>query len=341
MNIPSALHVCENDLASVYHIFGEWEYLYPMFDKLWALGFRDVDTIDEHGNLPLTLFRVNAEVALWLIEHGADYWTPLGGRSDYPVVTEQATPAHRLAASIRSWIRWGVEGNEDLGTQRQVLEKSLQVRVHDTCSCECSLGGCTTLSAYFSGRRWQHDWQSYEHPLSLRDLFPWGCVDLFQAFQFSFTKEDLVAIIRWMTFDALELTHTCCDLRETLSSRERHTPEEVDEINSEQAILLALFATLLVEFEQIAYEDQSGVPLIVNDPEEFWIRRWLPRMSEILDDLDGNELTEDEISGAEAIGVVWGPQPAEKPATERVQEGWLQRHTLKNVMKQLEEIMNE
>lgn len=122
--------------------------------------------------------------------------------------------------------------------------------------------------------------------------------------------------------------------------KERHTPEEIDEINSEQETLLALFAELLVEFELIAYEDRSGVPLIVSDPEEFWVRRWLPRITEILDGLDGNELTEDEISAAEALGVVWGPQPAEESETERTEE-WEWKFSPENVMRQLEEIMNE
>lgn len=361
VNIPPALHVFENDSASVYHhqdlrdssfttiVFGKRRGYdaTTTFDKLWNFGFRDVNSFDAYGRLPLTTDHLDARATMWLIEHGADYWTPLGGRSDYPVVTERATPAHFVMGNV---IKWELQRHKEYQeserqAERQVFAKMLQVRVNDTCSCECSVGGCTTLSgtlsAVFDARRGYLGWILHTRSSpSLQDLFPWECVDLSEASQFGFTKEDHVAIIRRMTFDAMELTHTCCKFDQWDGRIERHPPEEIDEINSEQTTLLALFADLVIEFERIAYEDRSGVPLIVNDPEEFWIRRWLPRIKEMLDGLDGNRLTEEEISAAEAIGVVWGPQPAEKTATEWDKDDYLP-YRPEDVMRGLERIMNE
>lgn len=119
----------------------------------------------------------------------------------------------------------------------------------------------------------------------------------------------------------------------------RYDSEEIDEINSEQSSLLSLFADLVDEFKQVAFEDQGGgEPLIVGDAEEFWIRRWFPRITETLDNLDGDDLTQEEISAAEAIGVVWGPQPIQTTAPE---DDMPLRDSPEWVMSEMEKIMNE
>ncbi|KAI0100965.1 hypothetical protein GGR51DRAFT_563615 [Nemania sp. FL0031] len=81
------------------------------------------------------------------------------------------------------------------------------------------------------------------------------------------------------------------------------TSEEIDEINLEQNALLGLVADLISEFQQVAFDDQNGAHVIASHPEEFWIRRWLPRITEILDDLNGDDLTSEEILAVEAIGL--------------------------------------
>ena len=134
--------------------------------------------------------------------------------------------------------------------------------------------------------------------------------------------------------------HTCCDFdhRVYFYHESLCTLEEVEEINSEQQPLLTLFENILVEFDEFAYVDQDGVPLIVHDPEEFWMRRWLPRMEEILADLDGNDITAEEVSAAEAMGVKWYPQPAQE---EEVRRKWEDRWSLEYVMRELKKILNE
>ncbi|KAI1125412.1 hypothetical protein F5Y10DRAFT_284276 [Nemania abortiva] len=328
----------------------------PMLDKLWAHGFRDVNSFSPNGELFLIDRIWGLEVARWFIEHGADYWTPLSERSESTRITDSVTPAHFLFDSIGQSFRHPMKSHEALETRRWLIERLLQVRDRDACSCPCSVGGCTPLKASYDCRRPltfeplppqlpivailpPPPPQLLPPPLpipSLRDL-AWGCVNFVRMHRNGLIKEDLIATMRLETFNALELTHTCCDFSAFPYKAGRYTLEEVDEINSEQSALLTLFAELLVEFERVAYEDRGGASLILSDPEEFWIGRWLPRITEALDGLSGDDLSKEEISAAEAIGVVWGPQPT---ATIDLEEECHFR-TPESVMSELEKIMNE
>ena len=298
-------------------------------DKLWALGFRDIDCCDRLGAVPLVVDRENIWGVRWLVEHGADYWTPFSERSSNTTYSEiTATPAHFLSANVEL---------QTMSGYLWLLSESgfKQVQVSDTCFCRCSNGGCTPLKALF-------DWQrSRKDPLDVQGLTKW-CGWLTKTFQASFSEQDLIATVRRVTFDGLQLVHTCCDFsHDYISSYHESllTLEEVEEINSEPQPLLTLFENILVEFDELAHEDQDGVPLIVHDPEEFWMRRWLPRMEETLADLNGKNLTAEEVSAAEAVGVKWYPQPAQEE--EEVERKWEDIGLLEYMMRELEKILNE
>ncbi|KAI0415246.1 hypothetical protein F5X98DRAFT_377021 [Xylaria grammica] len=290
-----------------------------ILDRLWDLGFYDVDISNPNGVPPLCGHN-DFKVVRWLIEHGANYWTPLSERDAKSNIT--ATPVHFVLAKIGEPRRRKVEA------ERWVVEKLSQVRAQDTCACPCFVGGCTPFKALFN--YWRRSGRG-----TPPELARWY-MESVQPFHDIFTEEDLIAGLRCMTFDALELTHTCCESYFDYYEPQP-TPEEVADIHSEQSRVLGLFADLLIELESIAREDRGGVSLIVCDAEEFWMRRWLPRVVELLDSLDGDDLTEEEISAAEAVGVVWGPRPAKPEITVRDFD-W---YTPENVMKELEKIMNE
>ncbi|KAI0430275.1 hypothetical protein F5Y09DRAFT_356106 [Xylaria sp. FL1042] len=350
------LYVDEDDqdrYSSVYLISCYPEDTVIMFEKLWALGFRDVDTYGGWEEVPLSWHRDEVEAVRWLMEHGADYWTPFSERSDRSAkaIPAPVTPAHFLSSYFGFQLCWELRrkitstnahsdtdsetGSETGSETRQckvwIVEKWMQVRVSDTCTCPCSPGGCTPLKAFFDRRGWTHE----RDPQQLAQ-----CMSSLQTFLISFNREHLIAVLRRVTFDALGLTHACCDFGTELDEYEASvpTPEEADEINSEQNTLVTLFTNLFTELDRVAHEDQGGVPLIVHDPEEFWMRRWLPRITETLDGLDGDDLTKEERSAAEAIGVVWGPRPAE--VVQEVPD-YLPQGTPEYVMMKLEQIMNE
>ena len=151
-------------------------------------------------------------------------------------------------------------------------------------------------------------------------------------------EEDLMAALRRITFDALGISHTCCSLGSyRVYQQSLITQEEADEINSEQDSLLTLFSSLLTELSQIAYEDRGGTPLIISDPEEFWLHRWSPKIEETLQRLDADNLTEEERSAAEAVGVVWGPSRAKPTGIETRRDNMSPEY----VMEEVARIMNE
>ncbi|KAI1271758.1 hypothetical protein F5Y07DRAFT_404106 [Xylaria sp. FL0933] len=348
VDVPSRLYVGDDDGDPHCPVYSASHS--TRWDKQWALGFRDVDACGEVWQVPLLWRRGNVR---WLIEHGADYWTPFSERSDCTnTITAPVTPAHFLSYQLGENIFFELrvkfpyaaaygdtdsdtdsdaDSNADRETRRWILEKLMQVRVSDTCTCPCSLGGCTPLTAFISG--FDHDeWDEVQFHAQHGFLV--------QTLLINPNEKDLIAAVRRTTFDVLGLTHTCCnfdgylvDYRASL-----RTPEEAEEINSEQSTLLDLFADLLIELDGIAHEDRGGVPLIVHDPEEFWMNRWLPLITETLDNLDGDDLTEEERSAAEAIGVVWGPRPAE---VVREESNNLRRYSPEWTMKELEKIMSE
>ncbi|KAI1162828.1 hypothetical protein F5B18DRAFT_622316 [Nemania serpens] len=304
VNIPSRLHVQgATQYTSVYHPYSRGNIV-GIFDQLWALDFRDIDNFYNSEGLPVIEHR-DLSVVRWLIEHGANYWTPCKERSDSIAITEPITPAHFVLARMGEEFRMTTEPLKFLQTHQWLVEKLLQVRVSDACSnnCPCSVSGCTPLKGFLDR---MITLQYSPSSLQLEES-AWICVYFIRTFQICIYQDDLMLFVRRMTFEALELIHTCCRITYYLWQYKGidHTPDELDEINSEQSMRLNSFADLVSEFEQVAFEDQDGMPFIASDPEEFWIRRWLPRIQ----NLSGDDLTKEEMSAAEAIGVVWGPHP--------------------------------
>ncbi|KAI1427396.1 hypothetical protein F5Y12DRAFT_712201 [Xylaria sp. FL1777] len=327
--IPIPPHLCEYLFPPVYFLDHP---IIPFFDKLWALGFRDINSFDGSGDVPLTKHRREVEKVRWLIEHGADYWTPLNrrtGNTNASYLT--ATPAHFVSGNIELLYKlyYSEDSNEyaeKVDDWQWLVEKLMQVQVSDACFCPCSRGGCTPLKALFDFHRHNH------HPFSIQRLAQL-CVLLTRTSQASFSAKDLIIILRRMTFDGLRLTHTCCNF--WVWHKSLRSSEEVDEIILEQRSLLTLFDDMLVEFDKAAHEDKDGVPLIVQDSEEFWMRRWLPRMEETLDGLDGDDLTAEERLAAEAVGVQWDVQSDQDE--EEDEDQWSPEYVMKEVKRILDE----
>ncbi|KAI0551720.1 hypothetical protein F4679DRAFT_537760 [Xylaria curta] len=334
VSIPSRLHVKWR--YSVYMLHFQDDGVSTL-DQLWDLGFRGIDSFDDEDGPPV-LRQHHFDVVRWLIEHGVDYWTPLNERHDSGI-HEPVTPAHFVFTKLGRQVRISMKPLKVLETYRWLIEKLLQVRVSDTCSCQCSMGGCTPFKAFLDCRRSGAD----PYPVYIRtsEDRAWMCVNFIKIFQAHLRQDHLIMLVRFLTFDALELTHTCCFFPTDLYSYSGggHKADDIDEISSEKnaETVLALFADLMSYFEQVAFEDQGGMPLIASDPEEFLIRRWLPRITEALDTLNGSDLTPEEKSAAEAIGVVWGPHPAHAIACEM--DPW--DYSPEYVMRQMEKIMNE
>ncbi|OHF02485.1 hypothetical protein CORC01_02180 [Colletotrichum orchidophilum] len=122
------------------------------------------------------------------------------------------------------------------------------------------------------------------------------------------TRLTYVEAIRFMTFEALGLDHRCCKPYPLVEEGVEWIDMDDTEIIEEQDFLVQLHEELVVEFteEAGAYlgDGPDNLPLFP----QFWKSYWTERITEELEVLDGEELTDAERRGAEEIGVVWrGP----------------------------------
>ncbi|KAJ9635400.1 hypothetical protein H2199_008403 [Coniosporium tulheliwenetii] len=103
-------------------------------------------------------------------------------------------------------------------------------------------------------------------------------------------------LLRLKTFEALNLTHTCCDGNCDLRKRQSPTPEEteIDEIQDEERILIAQLEELVAEFD-FEFERRQE-PLLA-----FLDGYWTERMEEVLAESDSSD--EEAIRQIEELGV--------------------------------------
>ncbi|RYP62588.1 hypothetical protein DL771_009667 [Monosporascus sp. 5C6A] len=93
--------------------------------------------------------------------------------------------------------------------------------------------------------------------------------------------------------------------------------EEIQEIEEEQAALLETLEDLAQEFEDKVtdtLEQESTEPLAALG--EFWTGYWCNRMEEVLDDLNGATISDEERLAAERIGVRWDDEPDDESDEE-------------------------
>ncbi|EXF83564.1 hypothetical protein CFIO01_00706 [Colletotrichum fioriniae PJ7] len=109
----------------------------------------------------------------------------------------------------------------------------------------------------------------------------------------------------FMTFEALGLVHSCCN---AFSLVVEGAPwVEIDDagITEDPGFLLDLHEKLVVEFTQRASGYLGNGPDNLPLFPQFWESYWANRMTQELEALDGDELTESERRDAEEIGVIW------------------------------------
>lgn len=238
----------------------------------------------------------------------------------------------------------------------QLNSAVLPARISDNCRCKCSLGGCTPLTSLLKGVPNLNDYAFGDRPrLIQNDNFaentgrpgarvpedgnfseddplltvPARLTEYFELFGADLEVKHHMAALRYVTFTALGIPHTCCDPDSWESPRAR-TPEEVAELEGDHAYELDLLDELLEELEgqvmAVLQDPKQGVEGVIR----FWNKTWVTRMSEVLNRLESDDLADDEKRGAEDIGVVWDrPKPPEvsegpeNPYDEESPEYWM------------------
>lgn len=117
------------------------------------------------------------------------------------------------------------------------------------------------------------------------------------------------SVIRYATFEALGIRHTCCHDDTALPFEHDRTNEELEELRQENRFLVAHLNILVTEFE--VELEQMSQEWYVDQSVSFWHGCWLPRMQQFLESIESAGIEADKVA-AENIGVVWHEQESGK-----------------------------
>lgn len=277
-------------------------------EKLWQTGFHDIDVHDEDGRTPLMLPRfgvggnlsdmvIEIEVCSWLIQKGAKLHRPQDSPLDYDpdrsltlIELPPATRAlHYVAANV-GWKAGYLASLEFVGRAHQSLQdylgqlsaeaKSLPSTItSDTspndCVCACSSQGClaSTMMLKTLGKKDMSD----EAARAWFGLVTGYLIDLVGPPDSCWDRlaQD---IIRFRTFQELELRHTRCRWSIASGIMTELESEERMEIRDEDHEKIELLESLLREFE----EKRGDQDLMA-----FLGGYWATRMDEVLQEQEG------------------------------------------------------
>lgn len=234
----------------------------------------------------------------WLVEHGADLF--LRSSTGPPVIKD--SPSTGLFGAHYIFYHLGGRLIPESSTFNKLSVGVVRRKLTDGCQCNCSICGCSPFIWMMKRLSWSSNPEFWA-----RRMF-----DYYSKCDVELTALTYATAIRYMTFAALDLTHTCC-YAAPLAKRNSEWVErdDVDIINEEQASLLEVHDQLVTEFEKEAPKfikiRSDGRQLFP----KFWTTCWIARIKEVLEKLDGDELSDAERQGAEEIGVRWcEPPPA-------------------------------
>ncbi|KAF5606219.1 ankyrin repeats (3 copies) domain protein [Fusarium subglutinans] len=357
IEIPAALGILENesfpDQGTIYQQLD----LPEDADLFFRVGFRD--TRSWHSEAQMEPWHTppwpDLSYLHWLASHGGiTCQLPLSSSSDiHGVRLIFATLGHYIAESEKRNLPLPGAGRSvesNIGWLHETHVAVFTAGIPDECVCLCSTGGCCLMKFLLQGllpnfgvEPWQyqipepsflrntadlgkHAFDGNE-PLERTILFEKSLLNLIHSFitylkHFScyLGESHHYKALRYITFTALGLRHSCCAVD--------HDGSE-DGPEDDQWHTLALLEDLLHEFEASLTAILQDPTKWVRDIINFWQRTWAGRMSGVLCHLEGSDLSMDEKLAAEEIGVVWNkvgpeiPGETETPRYGSAIEYWL------------------
>lgn len=264
-----------------------------MADLLWHGGYRDVDEMDSEGCTSL-MFSQTLGFTDWLISHGSDIHRRVCG-----------IPALHLMADNVHLNIWPVS-NSDKGIL-PTFRLLLQDKAQDHCDCPCSSAGCLAIT------RFLHNALTRDYPTRPSHIFDMIhlLVELISLLEEDSPPHAAFEIIRFFTFEALQIPHTCDHPVQCLSTRDGDCDyafhlepcyhwepkdwEEIDEMQDEWREFISVLEELVARF-QIMYET-SDLPMC-----EFLDTIWRGEMLKVSENHDSP--SQEEISRVRELGVI-------------------------------------
>lgn len=307
--VPEALRSSVLPEDTLYHQvypshFGSERFRYlgkELVQDLLAAGFLNVDEV-WNGVTPLMSLHFGdiIEVAEMFLEHGADpnKELPLDHQNLQDNDDERRHRAiHKLAYEIGTFSRSGTI--QKLIAAHFLQSEIFQSSLKDPCSCYCSIGGCTPFTFFLKGITDRFHKGDTETCRSLRSL-----AGKLHEFDLSRQNDSIIEMefVRMMTFESLQLTHTCCkfsvleqnDSRICVPNRRVKEKVEIDRIHEEESLGLQLLEILMEDFT--TKFTNLGISL-----QEFFTGYWRERMEEELYRNDPTPM--DELNGQKELGV--------------------------------------
>ncbi|CAH0004006.1 unnamed protein product [Clonostachys byssicola] len=299
--VPLDYHSVHRNLINHPHRSDRLEYL-------WQIGFRDINGVSMSGAGQDCIDISFASVS-WYIRHGVD----LNVLENEPQVDELSETGTLLASHITSWKLAVDFCNSCNSLSPEVVEVLLEIcgwTALDCCRCQCSPLGCSAFKVFFHhvfsfickhGKKTST--KGWPFPSSLNEIF----------------KAQRLQIVRFMTFQELDIPHTCCTrVNRRISDVDL---DEAREINEEYRLSIDQLNSLVAEFEDVMEEEGFSIGDFINN-------HWAQKMEEVKRSHAEIVLTSAELDGAREIGVTWGPVLAEETdvlTTEIAMDKKLQR----------------
>ncbi|KAL3455653.1 hypothetical protein BJX64DRAFT_271949 [Aspergillus heterothallicus] len=268
-------------------------------EQLWNAGFTNVDEGDRSGYTSLMKLKGMArgyswqtsdtllKKVAWLVDRGADlYRTPRASHS--PAIF---FVSHAVGTTIRPQSCWD-------DTCTVLLHRLLLDGAHDDCSCPCSINGCCALTKLLDGM--------FQRCLASCAIFDddehiqigynslWKMLGQFHhitAARSSLSCTFAEAVIRYITFIELGLTHTC---HKQLWGSERFLDSEaIAEIREEERDIIWDLENFVDEFTQGYSVYRYSLEKYIKDV--LW-----PRIHAFRRD----KMTEEELNKLQEIGVI-------------------------------------
>ncbi|KAK8046019.1 hypothetical protein PG996_014083 [Apiospora saccharicola] len=289
--------------ASVYHYVSNRK----VADLFYDLGFRDLSACTNRLPPPFMNYK-RLPYILWLYQHGIDIHKPL----EHQILETSEdcrgcwtnnlppgyTGAHHIAYLFGSVFRHS-------GKYAKVLAPIILEDVIDSCSCGCSPNGCSPIIAALKGGS-RRAIKTCSEASDLAALFS-RILDLFDGYV---NMGHVISAIRYMTYEAMELPHTCC-VSDGWELKVRCDTTEVLEIQDEAADRVERFhqlvESLIKELERVV----KGPVISIEAAKDYIGTNWVERMEQELA-AEPEESFDELVERTRELGVVWqGPLPPE------------------------------
>lgn len=342
IEVPNYLSYLTFEYGTVYHI----RYLALREAQIfWNAGFREIDELDEWSLSPLMrrasrfYYTEMLDLIVWLIANGAnihhqphfafsiqivkDDYTPIN--TSWPEITNKpsSTTALHYLASHLAWVIEGVVDRSDgeniiramkplSKLTRALIRHVLTDALPDGCNCACSTTGCTAYTMMV--KHWSGPWQTgrKDHAWVMKKLAKVLNID---GSNLGWLRTEM---IRFNTFEQLNLRHTCCSMEYSVQVRmyvicETCDEEESQEVQEEQVEQVERLETLLVEFEAKYEESNCSFSEFMNG---YWKKRIrevlsmespidhdaLADMNVVLERTDGHMSSQSSVGEVEELG---------------------------------------